>query len=84
MPGEQQTATAPVELLLQQVQASVQLVALLSAQAVQWRVEGWRRGHTAAGHLLVLGAAPSTFPPETEDVGHAGEGTCRGAEGRRL
>lgn len=64
----------PVELFLQQVQARVQLVALLSAQAVQRRVEGRRGGHTAAGDLLVL-AAPSTLPPETKDVGHAREGT---------
>lgn len=64
----------PVELFLQQVQARVQLVALLSAQAVQRRVEGRWGGHTAAGDLLVL-AAPSTLPPETKDVGHAREGT---------
>lgn len=67
------TAMIPVELFLQQVQARVQLVALLSAQAVQRRVEGRWGGHAAAGDLLVL-AAPSTLPPETEDVGYAGEG----------
>lgn len=77
------SAVAPVELLLQQVQASVQLVALLSAQAVQRRVEGWRRGHAAAGDLLVLAAAPSILSPETEDVGHARKGACGGGEGRR-
>lgn len=63
----------PVELFLQQVQACVQLVALLSAQAVQWSVEGRRGGQAAAGNLLVL-TASSTLPPETKDVGHAREG----------
>lgn len=70
------TAVIPVELFLQQVQARVQLVALLSAQAVQRRVEGRWGGHTAAGDLLVL-AAPSTLPPETKNVGHAREGAWK-------
>lgn len=60
----------PVELFLQQVQACVQLVALLSAQAVQRRVEGWGGCQAAAGNLSVL-TAPSTLPPEAKDVGHA-------------
>lgn len=59
----------PVELFLQQVQACVQLVALLSAQAVQWRVEGRRGGKAAAGNLLVL-TTPPALSPETKDVGH--------------
>lgn len=62
------TSLIPIELFLQQVQAGVQLVALLSAQAVQWRVEGWRGDQAAAGNLLVL-ATSSTVPPETKDVG---------------
>lgn len=60
----------PVQLFLQQVQARVQLVSLLSAQAVQWRVKGRWGGQAAAGNLLVLTAA-ATLPPETKDVGHA-------------
>lgn len=64
-----QSLFRPVELLLQQVQTCVQLVALLPAQAVQRRVEGRRRGQAAAGDLLVL-TAPPALPPETEDVGH--------------
>lgn len=59
----------PVELFLQQVQACVQLVALLAAQAVQWCVEGWRGGKAAAGNLLVL-TTPPALSPETKDVGH--------------
>lgn len=59
----------PVELFLQQVQACVQLVALLSAQAVQRRVDGRGGGEAAAGNLLVLTTTP-TFSPETKDVGH--------------
>lgn len=65
----------PVELFLQQVQACVQLVALLPAQALQRRVEGRRGGQAAAGNLLVL-TTPPTLPPETKDVGHTREGTC--------
>lgn len=60
----------PVELFLQQVQARVQLAALLAAQAVYRRVEGRRGRQATAGNLLVLATAP-TVPPETEDVRHA-------------
>jgi len=66
----------PVELFLQQVQACVQLAALLPAQAVQRRAEGRGGGPAAAGHLLVV-SAPPPLPPEAEDVGHAREGSWR-------
>lgn len=70
----------PVELFLQQVQACVQLAALLAAQVVQRRVEGWGWGQAAAGNLLVL-SSPPTLPPETKDVGHTRECTC--AQGQK-
>lgn len=71
----QPSKKAPVQLLLQHVQARVQLAALLSTQAVKRRVEERRGGHAAAGDLLVLPASP-TLSPETEDVGHPREGAC--------
>lgn len=70
----------PVKLFLQQVEARVQLAALLAAQAVQRCAEGWGGGEAAAGNLLVL-TTPSIFPPETEDVGHTWEGTWKQKRG---
>lgn len=48
---------------------------LLSAQAVQRRVERRGGGQAAAGNFLVLTSTP-TLSPETKDVGHAWQGTC--------
>lgn len=75
------SCSVPVELFLQQVQACVQLAALLATQAVHRGVEGWWGGQAAARNLLVL-TTPPTLPPEVKDVGHTWEGTCRSWEGQ--
>lgn len=62
----------PVELFLKQVQTRLQLVALLSAQAMQRCVGRWGGVQAAAGDLLVL-TTSSALSPETKDVGHPWE-----------